>query len=247
MNGQDGVGPRTGLVIVSHSARLADGVVELAAQMAPDVLLRPAGGTDDGRIGTSFAKVSDAVSDLLEAGCEVVLLTDLGSATMTAEMVLEMLPEFDRERVVLADGPLVEGAVAAAVAAQTGAEATEVVGAIARAGASFAHGPDRRPAATEGVRSGPGESVERLVVVADPSGLHARPAAALAQRVAAMDADVTVDGVDAASPLDLMGLGLRGGRQVTVRATGPDADLAAEEVARALATWDAEGGPRPGR
>ena len=56
-----------GLVIVSHSVALADGVVELASQMAKDVPLRAAGGTDDGRIGTSYDKVSDAVTELRTA------------------------------------------------------------------------------------------------------------------------------------------------------------------------------------
>ena len=76
------------LVIVSHSVKLAEGVVELASQMARDVSLRAAGGTDDGRIGTSFDKVSDAVTELRQAGHDVAILTDLGSATMTVESVL---------------------------------------------------------------------------------------------------------------------------------------------------------------
>ena len=108
----------TAIVVVSHSAQLADGVCELAAQMAPDVRLVAAGGTDDGRLGTSFELVAQAVRQAVAEAGGVVVLTDLGSATMTAEAVLEML---DDDRVVAADGPLVEGAVAAAVAAQGGA------------------------------------------------------------------------------------------------------------------------------
>ena len=77
------------LVIVSHSAQLAAGLVELASQMAKDVELRAAGGTDDGRIGTSFDKVNDAVTELRAAGHDVAVLTDLGSATMTVESVLD--------------------------------------------------------------------------------------------------------------------------------------------------------------
>ena len=79
-----------GLVIVSHSVKLAEGVVELAAQMAQDVALRAAGGTEDGRIGTSFELVAAAVAELRAAGHEVAILTDLGSATMTVEAVLEL-------------------------------------------------------------------------------------------------------------------------------------------------------------
>ncbi|KAE8764338.1 dihydroxyacetone kinase phosphoryl donor subunit DhaM, partial [Georgenia thermotolerans] len=130
---------RAGLVVVSHSVRLAEGVVEVAAQMAPDVRLRPAGGTDDDRVGTSFDKVESAVTGLLdEPGISgVVVLTDLGSATMTAESVLEFLDDDARERVVLADGPLVEGAVAGAVAAQSGAAPAAVAAAVAEAARSF--------------------------------------------------------------------------------------------------------------
>ncbi len=72
------------LVVVSHSAKIADGAVELAAQMAPDVTIIAAGGTDDGRIGTSLEKVMAALEEA-SGGSGVVVLTDLGSAVMTAE------------------------------------------------------------------------------------------------------------------------------------------------------------------
>lgn len=117
------------LVIVSHSVQLAEGVVELAAQMAKDVALRAAGGTDDGRIGTSFDKVNDAVTELRAAGHDVAILTDLGSATMTVESVLDFLDEDELAHVRFADGPLVEGAVAAAVTAQVGGDLDAVVAA----------------------------------------------------------------------------------------------------------------------
>lgn len=107
------------LVIVSHSVKLAEGVVELASQMARNVAFRAAGGTEDGDIGTSFDKVYGAVEELLGAGHEVAILTDLGSATMTVESVLEMV---DPDLVRFAPGPLVEGAVAAAVTAQVGGD-----------------------------------------------------------------------------------------------------------------------------
>lgn len=117
------------LVIVSHSVRLAKGVVELAAQMARDVALRAAGGTDDDRIGTSFDKVNDAVTELRAAGRDVVILADLGSANMTVESVLDFLDAEELEHVKFCDGPLVEGAVAAAVTAQVGGDLDAVVAA----------------------------------------------------------------------------------------------------------------------
>ncbi len=106
-------------VIVSHSAKLAEGVVELAQQMAKSVEFRAAGGTDDGGIGTSFDAIYSAVEELTAAGHEVALLTDLGSADMTVEAVLDMV---DGDVVRFCPGPLVEGAVAAAVTAQIGGD-----------------------------------------------------------------------------------------------------------------------------
>ena len=121
-----------GLVIVSHSVKLAEGVVELAAQMAPDVRLRAAGGTNDGRIGTSYDKVQAAVDELRATGADVAILTDLGSATMTVESVVDLLDEDEAHHVRFCDGPLVEGAVAAAVTAQVGGD-LDAVQAAARA------------------------------------------------------------------------------------------------------------------
>jgi PTS hybrid protein len=79
-----------GLVLVSHSAKLAEGLAELARQMAPDVKIRAAGGLPDGELGTDFDAVTDAL-DQAESGAGVVLLYDLGSAKMTADLAVEML------------------------------------------------------------------------------------------------------------------------------------------------------------
>ena len=115
-----------GLVIVSHSARLAEGVVELAGQMAHGaVRLVAAGGTDDGALGTSLGKVLSGIA-AADTGEGVLLLVDLGSAGMVAEMALEQLPEPQRVRVRLSDAPLVEGAVVAAVEASVGSPLEDV-------------------------------------------------------------------------------------------------------------------------
>lgn len=106
------------IVVVSHSDKIAEGAVELAEQVAPDVMMVPAGGTSDGRIGTSLEKVMAALEQTT-GGDGVVVLTDLGSAVMTAESALEFAGE--PAGVLLADAPIVEGLVAAAVAAQGGA------------------------------------------------------------------------------------------------------------------------------
>jgi phosphoenolpyruvate---glycerone phosphotransferase subunit DhaM len=115
-----------GLVIVSHSARLAEGVVELANQMAHGrVRVVAAGGTDDGGLGTSLTKVLHAIvtADTSEG---VLLLVDLGSAALIAETALEQLPTRRRVRVRITGAPLVEGAVVAAVEASVGSSLDEV-------------------------------------------------------------------------------------------------------------------------
>ena len=105
-----------GFVIVSHSGKLAEGVVDLAKMVAPDVPMAAAGGLEDGSFGTSFERILEAVNEVYsEDG--VILLMDLGSAVMTAEMVLESL---EGQKLAMADCPLVEGAVVAAVNAAGG-------------------------------------------------------------------------------------------------------------------------------
>ncbi|MFC7405235.1 dihydroxyacetone kinase phosphoryl donor subunit DhaM [Georgenia alba] len=238
---------RTGLVLVSHSARLADGVVEVAAQMAPDVRIVAAGGLEDGAIGTSYALVETAISDLLGTdGLDgVVLLTDLGSATMTAESVLEAL-EGD-SGVVLADGPLVEGAVAAAVAAQGGAGAADVARAVRDAGAAFGGAADLSAEAgdtgsgTAGAPATGDDVLTKDFVLVNEVGLHARPAATLARLVSGYDATVTVNGVDATSVLALMALGLRKGDEIHVAASGTQAAEALDGVAGSVADGFGEG------
>jgi phosphoenolpyruvate---glycerone phosphotransferase subunit DhaM len=112
-----------GLVVVSHSPELASGVVALASQMAgPEVPIEAVGGGPDGSLGTDGDRVEDAVARA-EAGDGVLVLGDLGSAILTIRAVLERQPN---GHVVLADAPLVEGAVAAAVASSAGAPLAEV-------------------------------------------------------------------------------------------------------------------------
>jgi dihydroxyacetone kinase phosphotransfer subunit len=116
-----------GLVIVSHSRRLAEGVVELAEQMAHgNVRLIAAGGTEDGSIGTSLTKVTHGIFNA-DSGDGVVVLVDLGSAAFVAEMALEQLTTARRQRVRISNGPLVEGAVIAAVEAAVGAPLDQIL------------------------------------------------------------------------------------------------------------------------
>lgn len=113
--------PQVGIVLVSHSVRLAEGAADLAAQVSGGIVtVAAAGGTDDGGLGTSAAKVERAVRHA-DGGAGVLVLADLGSAVLTVRALLEGLPG-----VVLADAPFVEGAVAATVTAAAGADLTAV-------------------------------------------------------------------------------------------------------------------------
>lgn len=112
-----------GIVIISHSKTLADGVLEVARMAAPTVPMRSAGGLADGSLGTSFERIAAAAAEV-ETEDGVVFIMDMGSAVMTAEMVKETL---DYMEIGLLDAPLVEGAVLAAAASEAGASLDEIL------------------------------------------------------------------------------------------------------------------------
>ena len=115
-----------GLVVVSHSAKIAEGVVEMAAQMAADVRIEAAGGTDDGGIGTDATLIAEAIA-AADSGDGVLVFADLGSAVLSAQLAIdELVDEPRRASVWIADAPLVEGAVIAAIQASTGSSLDEV-------------------------------------------------------------------------------------------------------------------------
>jgi phosphoenolpyruvate---glycerone phosphotransferase subunit DhaM len=130
-------GAYVGLVVVSHSVRIAEGTAELAGQMAGEgVRIVAAGGLEDGTIGTDAARIAEAIQ-AADAGAGVVVLVDLGSAVLSTVTALELLG--DPGNVRLSRGPIVEGAVIAAVQASTGSSLDEVLEA-AEAAASMPKG-----------------------------------------------------------------------------------------------------------
>jgi PTS hybrid protein len=217
-------------------------------------MMLPAGGTSDGRIGTSMEKVLAAL-EAAAGGDGVVVVTDLGSAVMTAESAMEFAE--GGAPVLLADAPIVEGLVAAAVAAQGGAS----VHAVRRAAESTHGYPASRPKAEDHVAAGgrgqpasslaaggqhgqaahgPAAGEPAAPAVPDASGdfelvnlagMHARPAAKIAGGLSALDAEVTVNGVDGASMTGLMTLAAGKGSMLHVEACGPDAERAVAYVA----------------
>ena len=125
-----------GLVLISHSETLVDGLREMVAQVAgEEVAVGTAGGTEDGRLGTSAPRISAALRSTLAASPNgVLVLLDLGSAALSLELALEELEPFERDRVRVSEAPLVEGAILAAVQASIGASLADV--AIAAEGAA---------------------------------------------------------------------------------------------------------------
>ncbi|WP_420367740.1 dihydroxyacetone kinase phosphoryl donor subunit DhaM [Curtobacterium sp. L1-20] len=228
-----------GILVVSHSAAIASGTVELARQMAADVPLVAAGGTDDGGIGTSFEAITAGIEELADADA-VVVLCDLGSAYLTTDTALDFLDDDARARVHVSLAPLVEGTVAAAVAAQTGGDVDAVLAAAASA-ATLGTDPDRasRPSPDQPggavPADGPGPvddaAASETVDLVNASGLHARPAAEFVKTAAKYEASVRVNGVDAKSLLAIMALALPKGASVAIDATGPDARDAVDALA----------------
>lgn len=115
-----GAGGGVGLVLVSHSRLLAEGLLQLLDQVVQGrVPVAAVGGAEDGSLGTDALAVGRAVESL--SACQgIVVLADLGSAVMSAETAMEQLPSHLRGRTVLADAAFVEGALAAAVEASLG-------------------------------------------------------------------------------------------------------------------------------
>src|SRR4051812_2272404 len=170
-----------GIVIVSHSRALARAAVELAEQMLhghrPTIAI--AAGLDETTLGTDAVQVKEAI-ERVDGPDGVVVLLDLGSALLSAELALDLLDEATRARVLLSPAPLVEGLVAAVVTAAGGGTAAEVAAEASGALAGkMAHlgAPSGAAAAPENVVAG--DAIRGVFVVGNAHGLHARPAARL--------------------------------------------------------------------
>jgi PTS hybrid protein len=219
------------IVVVSHSEKIADGAVELAAQMAPDVVL-PAGRRHHGRQDRHQpGKGPGRPGQGGQRRRGTVILTDLGSAVMTAESALEFA-ENDSPTMVLADAPLVEGLVAAAVAAQGGGN----VQAVKRAAEAVAwscqaaRGPWAAGGGGRFLLPVPGQTITGDFELVNEAGMHARPAAKIAGGLSSLDAEVHVNGVDGASMTGLMTLAAGKGSVLHVEAWGADAERAVNYV-----------------
>jgi multiphosphoryl transfer protein len=222
-----------GLVVVSHSRALARAAVALAQEMlhGKQIRISIAAGLDDTTFGTDAAQIVDAIT-AADQGAGVVVLMDLGSAVLSAELALELLDDDVRERVVLCPAPLVEGLVVAAVAAASGASSDEVAAEAAGALAGkIGHlGTAPVAAVADAATAADSDELTGAFVVANPHGLHARPAARLVHEVRRRDAHARIRNrstesgwVDAGSLSKIATLGVRSGDEVEVRVSGTQA------------------------
>lgn len=232
-----------GIVIVSHSKQLGLGVKELAQQMVQgQINIAVAAGIDDSEnsIGTDTMKVMSAIESVYsDAG--VLVLMDLGSALMSAEMALEFLPPEQRDNVYLCEAPLVEGAIAATVTAASGANIQEVltqargallakasqlgVGLLGTIQSQFAHN-----AAPESST----QNVKQIQLsISNHLGIHARPAAKFVAVASRFHCQIQVQNITknsnfvrADSINQVVTLGVRQGHEIIISANGVDADEA---------------------
>lgn len=237
-----------GLVFVSHSLKLAEGVKELATQMTQGQgMIAVAGGIDDPEnpFGTDPIRVQAAIESVYsEDG--VLVLMDLGSALLSAEMALEFLDPEQAKNVKLCTAPLVEGAVAAAVQASIGASLADVMNealnALIAKKEQLAHITTIEPTI---VPSPPpifpvsgNEEIKLTLTILNRNGLHARLAANFVTTASSYQADITVTKgtktVNAKSINQVTILGAGRGDQIEVGAAGPQARQAIDAL-KALA------------
>ena len=222
-----------GIVIVSHSLRLAEGLRDLAQQMGQgQVPLEIAAGIDDpaNPMGTDAERIRAAIEAVYSPD-GVVVMMDFGSALLSAETALEFMSPEQRANVHLCSAPLVEGTLAAITVASGGSDVGRVLaeaeGALA---AKIDHlGQTQAIAGSVPMPDLPtaGDALEVRLVVRNRLGLHARPAANVVTTAGRYQADVSVRKgskvASARSINQLATLGVRQGEEIVLIATGPDA------------------------
>ncbi len=234
-----------GLVIVSHSEKLASGVAELAQQMTQGTItIVAAGGAGNEIIGTSVDTIQQAIEQA-HGPDGVLILLDMGSAILSTEMALEMIDEGQRGPIALTFAPIVEGALAAALEATLGHSLQEVKVAAENAAnkaqlqtlkpiAQAEETPDEPHDTGQPTEIGPADALEKQFVLNNPAGLHARPASVIIQTAAQFNARVELQAnnrkAQATSLIELLGLAARKGATLLIRTSGQDAQAALDAL-----------------
>jgi PTS hybrid protein len=227
-----------GVVIVSHSPRLAEAAVELGMQMVhgDPPPIRIAAGVAGG-YGTDAAAVAAAIDEVGAATdvTGVLVIPDLGSAVLSAGLALEFRES--TTEVVVSSGPFAEGITAGLVLAATGAPLEEVAREVAAALDAKREQAQPSPDPSPGSPPASSDPLSADEVLVNPEGLHARPAAMLVQAVGGYDALVDVTNlttgsgpVAARSLIGLLSLGAKQGHRIRLDGRGPDAATAVAAV-----------------
>ncbi|MEH2110803.1 phosphoenolpyruvate--protein phosphotransferase [Nostoc sp.] len=227
------------IVIVSHSKQLALGVRELAAQMVQgQVPIAVAAGIEDPEnpLGTDPIQVYEAIASVFSDD-GVLVLMDLGSALLSAEMAIEFLPEAQQQKVHLCEAPLVEGAIAAVVAAAAGMDIHQVMaearGALLAKATQLGLVSNPLSVVTPTTTNIEAPTAQIRLIVSNRLGLHARPAAQFVATAARFQSQILVRNLTRNTELvrgdsinQVTTLGVRQGHELVITATGSDADEA---------------------
>ncbi len=236
-----------GLVIVSHSEKLASGVAELAKQMTQgSITIVAAGGAGDDVIGTSVDTIQHAIEDA-NGPDGVLVLLDMGSAILSTEMALEMIDEEKQGRVLLTFAPVVEGTLAAALEATLGHSLQEVKAAAENAAnktqlqtlkpiTQTEETPDEPNDAVQQTNVFPADALEKQYILNNEHGLHARPASDIIQIAKQFHARIEIQAnrrkAQATSLIELLGLAARKGSTLVIRTSGQDAQAALDALSK---------------
>ena len=240
---------KVGIVLVSHSAKLAEAVVELAKQMTQEpVPIAIAAGMDDPEnpFGTDVIKVQQAIESVYsDAG--VLVLMDLGSALMSTEMAIEFLSPTQRNHIKISKAPLVEGAISAIIQDSLGAKIQQV---MAEADAALTVKislvnvdeivPNQTIINNKNIEQKT-QYKEIKVTVKNQLGIHGRPAAKLVGIANKFQSQITLQNltknsykINAKSINQIITLAVKKGDEVAITATGNDADLALTKIQELL-------------
>src|SRR5450830_1347936 len=236
------------LVLVSHSPSLARGAAELArlmTQQSPLIIATAAGtGDENSPLGTNAEEIAKAMEEAYSDD-GVLVLMDMGSAVLSAEMALEFLPPDKKAKFMLSSAPIVEGAVSAAVQASLGGNLEQVraeaIGSLGNKTAQLSASEDSnvaQPQASSEAVSG--STVDAVIEIRNRLGLHARPAATFVQTAGRFASKIQLSRTDnetqrsnAKSINAVASMGLRRGETIHVWAEGPDASAAIDALNKA--------------
>lgn len=239
------------LLLVSHSKNLAESVAELAQQMiisgAVKISVAAGIGEDNQEIGTNAVEIAEAIQEIY-TNEGVLVLMDLGSAVLSTQMALELIPTDVCQKVRICPAPFIEGAIVAAAQASSGSslevvyrEAMDALNPkVDQLRAKTTEAPEEEPK-KKTLSSNDKEIKEIIVTIRNVHGLHARPAVKFVQTAASFDAEIMVNNLttikgpaSAKSLIAITMLGVMKGHQIKITANGQENDEALAALSKLI-------------